>query len=134
MIFVELIHKEIRKLILNSPKLSLKTLTLNLRICSSWGFLDGTCGKEPTCQCRRYKRHDSVPELGRSSGGGHSNPLQYSCLEIPHEQRSLEYTVHRVAKSQTRLKQFSTYTHTVLSQPKGLLRFFSNICFWPTRY
>ena len=29
------------------------------------------------------------PGLGRSPGGGHSNPLQYSCLENPHGQRSL---------------------------------------------
>ena len=31
----------------------------------------------------------SVPGLGRSPGGGHSNPLQYSCLENPQGQRSL---------------------------------------------
>ena len=31
----------------------------------------------------------SIPGLGRSPGGGHSNPLQYSCLENPHGQRSL---------------------------------------------
>ena len=31
----------------------------------------------------------SVPELGRSPGGGHGNPLQYSCLENPYGQRSL---------------------------------------------
>ena len=30
-----------------------------------------------------------IPELGRSPGGGHGNPFQYSCLENPHEQRSL---------------------------------------------
>ena len=30
-----------------------------------------------------------TPDLGRSPGGGHGNPLQYSCLENPHEQRSL---------------------------------------------
>ena len=30
-----------------------------------------------------------IPELGRSPGGGHGNPLQYSCLENPHGQRSL---------------------------------------------
>ena len=29
------------------------------------------------------------PGLGRSPGGGHRNPLQYSCLENPHGQRSL---------------------------------------------
>ena len=31
----------------------------------------------------------SFPELGRFPGGGHGNPLQYSCLENPHGQRSL---------------------------------------------
>ena len=31
----------------------------------------------------------STPGLGRSPGGGHENPLQYSCLESPHGQRSL---------------------------------------------
>ena len=31
----------------------------------------------------------STPGLGRSTGGGHSNPLLYSCLENPHGQRSL---------------------------------------------
>ena len=45
--------------------------------------------------------------LGRSPGGGHGNPLQYSYLENPHGQRSLEATVHRVAQSRTRLKWLS---------------------------
>ena len=31
----------------------------------------------------------SIPGSGRSPGGGHSNPLQYSCLENPHRQKSL---------------------------------------------
>ena len=31
----------------------------------------------------------SIPGSGRSPGGGHGNPLQYSCLENPHGQRSL---------------------------------------------
>ena len=31
----------------------------------------------------------SIPGLGRSPGGGHGNPPQYSCLENPHGQRSL---------------------------------------------
>ena len=43
-------------------------------------------GKESTCNEGDL---GSVPELGRSPGGGHSNPLQYSCLENPCEQRSL---------------------------------------------
>ena len=33
-----------------------------------------------------------IPALGRSPGGGHGNPLQYSCLENPHEKPSeLQY-------------------------------------------
>ena len=31
----------------------------------------------------------SIPGLGRSPGGGHGNPLQYSCLQNPHGQKSL---------------------------------------------
>ena len=49
----------------------------------SWGFPDGASDKEPTCQCRRCKRHGLIPGLGRLSGGGHGNPLQYTCLENP---------------------------------------------------
>ena len=44
----------------------------------------------------------SIPGSGRSPGEGNGNPLQYSYLENPHGQRSLEgYIVHGVAKSQT---------------------------------
>ena len=51
------------------------------------GFPGGSDGKESA-----YSAGDlgSIPGLGRSSGGGHGNPLQYSCLENPHGQRSLE--------------------------------------------
>ena len=42
----------------------------------------GANGKEPTCQCRR-RDLGSIPGLGSSPGGGHGNPLQYSCLENP---------------------------------------------------
>ena len=52
-----------------------------------------------------------IPELGRSSGGGHGNPLQYSCLENPHGQRSLATYVHKVTKSWTQVKQLSTHAH-----------------------
>ena len=43
----------------------------------------------------------SVPGLGRSPGGGHGNPLQYSCLENPMDRGAWRGTVHRVAKNQT---------------------------------
>ena len=54
----------------------------------------------------------SVPGLGRSPGGEHGNPLQYSCLENPMDRGAWRATVHRVTKSHTQLKQFSTHTHT----------------------
>ena len=43
-------------------------------------------GKESACQSGDS---DSIPGLGRSPGEGNGNPFQYSCLENPHEQRSL---------------------------------------------
>ena len=49
-----------------------------------------------------------IPGLGRSSGGGNGNPLQYSCLENPLDNGAWQAIVHRVAKSWTRLKQLSS--------------------------
>ena len=40
----------------------------------------------------------SVPGLGRSTGGGHSNPLQYSCLQNPMDRVAWQAAVHRVAQ------------------------------------
>ena len=53
---------------------------------------------------------DSIPGLGRFPGGGHGNPLQYSWLENPMDRGACWATVHRVAKSRTRLKWLSTHT------------------------
>ena len=39
-----------------------------------------------------------IPVSGRSYGGGHGNPLQYSCLENPMDRGAWQSTVHRVAK------------------------------------
>ena len=50
------------------------------------GFPGGSDGKESS---RSAEDLGSIPGLGRSPGGGHGNPLQYSCLENPHGQRSL---------------------------------------------
>ena len=43
----------------------------------------------------------SIPGLGRFPGGGHGNPLQYSCLENPMNRGAWVVTVHRVTKSWT---------------------------------
>ena len=75
------------------------------------GFPGGASGKEPTCQSEDVRGVGPIPESGRSPGGGHGNPLQYSCLERPRNRGAWWATVHRVAKSRTRLKQLSTHTH-----------------------
>ena len=49
----------------------------------------------------------SVPGSGRSPGEGNSNPLQYSCLENPMDGGAWWAPVHGVAKSQTRLSDFT---------------------------
>ena len=52
----------------------------------------------------------SIPGSGRSPGGKHCNPLQYSYLENPMDRGAWGATVHRVAKSRTQLKRLSTHT------------------------
>ena len=44
---------------------------------------------------------DLIPGSGRSSGGGHGNPLQYSCLENSKDRETWQATVHRVTKNWT---------------------------------
>ena len=72
------------------------------------GFLGGVSGKEPTCPWRRHRDVGFIPGSGRSPGGGHANPLQYSCLENPMDRGAWQARVHRAAKSWTQLKQLST--------------------------
>ena len=60
------------------------------------GFSGGSDGKESACNVGEL---GLIPGLGRCPEGGHGNPLQYSCLENPHGQRSL--VVQRTAKSWT---------------------------------
>ena len=45
--------------------------------------------KNPPANAGDVRDSGSIPGLGRSPGGGHGNPFQYSCLENPHGQRSL---------------------------------------------
>ena len=49
------------------------------------GFPGGSDGKESACNAGDL---GLIPGLGRSPGGGHGNPLQYSSLENPHGQSS----------------------------------------------
>ena len=72
---------------------------------------DSSVGKESACYAGNS---GSIPGLGRSPGEGKGYPLQYSGLE-----NSMDRTVHRVAKSQTRLSTFhfqDMLTQSILSQ------------------
>ena len=62
----------------------------------------------------------SIPGLGRSSGEGNGNPLQYSCLENPMDRGAWWATVHGVAKSRTQLSELHTASHSPLLGPRNL--------------
>ena len=66
--------------------------------------------KEPACNAGDA---GLIPDRGRSLGGGHANPLQYSCLENTMDRGAWWAAVHRVAKSQTQLKRLSMHAPTV---------------------
>ena len=53
------------------------------------GFPGNTSGKESAANAGDIRGAGSIYGLGRSPGEGHGNPLQYSCLENAHGQRSL---------------------------------------------
>ena len=64
--------------------------------------------KNPPANSGDIKDVDLIAGSGRSPRGGHGNPLRYSCLEKSPDRGGRWPTVHRVAKSQTQLKQLST--------------------------
>ena len=68
------------------------------------GFPGGSVGKESA-----YNAGDPIPRSGRSPGGGHGNPLQYSCLENPDGQRSLAGYSSRGCKGLYMTEQLSTH-------------------------
>ena len=52
---------------------------------------------------------DLILKFGRSSGGGHGNPLQYSCLENLMERGGWRATDHGISKSRTQLNRLSMH-------------------------
>ena len=66
-------------------------------------------GKESACNGGAVGDVGSIPGLERSPGGGHGNPLQYSCLENPMDRGAWRLQSIGVTKSRTRLKRLSTH-------------------------
>ena len=73
-----------------------------------------TCGSEVKASACNMGDLDSIPGLGRSPGEGNGNPLHYSCLENPMDGGAWQATVHAVAKSRTRLSDFTSHTSKVI--------------------
>ena len=74
--------------------LVVKKLSANARDTGGWGSILGS---------------------GKSPGGRHGNPLQYSCLENPMDWRAWQATVPRISKSWTWLKRLSRHAQSVIS-------------------
>ena len=79
---------------------------------SLWGFPGGSEVKASACNVGDL---GSISGSGSSPGEGNGNPLQYSCLENPKDGGAWWATVHGVAKSQTRLSDFTSLHFTSLA-------------------
>ena len=65
------------------------------------GFPGGSVVKNPLAVQEMWGDAGLIPGSGRSSGGGNSNSLQYSCLDNPMDRGAWWATVYGVAKSWT---------------------------------
>ena len=66
-----------------------------------WAFQVALVVKNPPAISEDVRNMGSIPGSGRSPGGGHSNPLQYSCLENHMDRRTWWVTDHGVTESDT---------------------------------
>ena len=76
------------------------------------GFPGGSEVKASACNAGDL---GSISGSGRSPGEGNGNPLQYSCLENPMDGGASWATVHGIAKSRTRLSDFTFFHYTLLA-------------------
>ena len=72
---------------------------LYLQYVNSWASQATLVVRNPPANAGDLRDMGSIPELGRSPGGGHGNPLQYFFLENPMDRGAWRSTVHRVAES-----------------------------------
>ena len=74
----------------------------------------------------------SIPRSGRSTAGGHGNPLQYYCLENAMDRGQRWVRVHRVTNSWTLLRQHSTHTRCFYCLPMLGARILTVVVNWST--
>ena len=77
---------------------------------SLWASQVTVVVKKPPADAGDVRDTSYIPGSGGSPGGGHAT--QFPCLENPMDRGAWWATVHRLAKSQTRLKWLGTYAHT----------------------
>ena len=73
-------------------------------LCLIWASQVMLVVKNPPANAGDIRDLGLIPGLGRSFGGGHGDPLQYSCLENPVDRGAWQATVQSATKNWTRLK------------------------------
>ena len=101
-------NKLLRKLL--SPRVGMSTWDICTWILWSRASQVVLMVKNPPANSGDIRDRGLIPGLRRFPGGGHGNPLQYSCLENPMDRGGWWATVHNATESRTRLKWLSTYT------------------------
>ena len=89
----------------SSPSLAREILLL-FPLYPLWGFPGGSEGKASACNAGDL---GSIPGSGRSPREGNGNPLKYSCLKNPTDRETWSTTAHGIAKSRTRLSDFTFF-------------------------
>ena len=78
-----------------------------------WGF-PWLSFKGSACSAEEAGDAGSIPASGTFPRGGNGNPLQYSCLENSMDGGAWRVTVHRIAKNQTQLNNFTSLTRCMI--------------------
>ena len=83
-----------------------------------WGFLGGSVIKNPLADLRIASL---IPGSEQSPEIGNGNPLQYSCLVNPLDRRAQWATVHGIARSQMRLRNYAHIAFIGLKKKKNVI-------------
>ena len=79
--------------------------------------------KQSSCPGGSEVKASACNESGRSPGEGNGNPLQYFCMENPMDGGAWWATVHGVAKSRTRLSDFTSLSLSLAPKRESRLKF-----------
>ena len=116
----------------NIPTMCITTTTLTettycYQLLSTGHSVVALAVKNPCANAGDVRDLGSISGLGRSPGGRHGNPLQYSCLENPMDRGTWQAAVHGVTKSWTQLKQLSVQAHVRTQYTLHIYYFHKNL-------